>query len=88
MSAGAEAAERRLTLISRTYCHLCSEMAAALKPLADEFGFGVDVLDVDADPALEERYDVLVPVLLHAGRELCHYVLDAAKVRDYLNEIG
>lgn len=63
-------------------------MAARLQPLADEFGFAVDVLDVDADPVLEERYDVLVPVLLHAGRELCHYVLDVAKVRDYLNEIG
>ncbi|MBL8398814.1 MAG: glutaredoxin family protein [Candidatus Accumulibacter sp.] len=78
----------RLTLISRVYCHLCSEMADALQPLADEFGVGVDILDVDADPALEARYGELVPVLMHAGRELCHYVLDVAKVRDYLNEIG
>lgn len=77
-----------MTLISRDYCHLCGEMAAAVEPLAKEFGYGVDVLDVDADPALVERYDELVPVLLHAGRELCHYILDAAKVRDYLSEIG
>jgi len=81
-------ADVRLTLVSRVYCHLCSEMAEALQPLADEFGVGVDILDVDADPALEARYDQLVPVLLHDGRELCHYVLDVGKVRDYLNEIG
>ncbi len=88
MIAATEAGARRLTLISRDYCHLCGEMAAAVEPLAKEFGYGVDVLDVDADPALVERYDELVPVLLHAGRELCHYILDAAKVRDYLSEIG
>lgn len=77
----------RLTLVSRTYCHLCHDMEAALAPLALEFGAEVDVVDVDADPALEALYDELVPVLLHEGKELCHYFLDAAKVRDYLSEI-
>lgn len=76
-----------LTLVSRRYCHLCEEMEAALRPLATEFGFTVEVLDVDADSALEARYDQLVPVLLHAGEELCHYFLDVRKVRDYLGEI-
>lgn len=79
---------KKLTLVSRSYCHLCEEMAVALQPLATEFGVEVDILDVDADPVLTELYDELVPVLLHAGRELCHYVLDIAKVRDYLNKIG
>lgn len=77
----------KLTLVSRTYCHLCHDMEAALAPLALEFGAEVDVVDADADPALEALYDELVPVLLHEGKELCHYFLDAAKVRDYLSEI-
>lgn len=51
-----------LTLISRGYCHLCHDMEAALLPLAAEFGARVTVLDVDADPALEAKYDELVPV--------------------------
>ena len=73
-----------LTLMSRGYCHLCHDMEAALVPLADEFGVTVTVLDVDADPVLEARYDELVPVLLHGETELCHYFLDEAKVREYL----
>lgn len=73
-----------LTLMSRGYCHLCHDMEAALVPLADEFGATVTVLDVDADPALEARYDELVPVLLHGETELCHYFLDEAKIREYL----
>jgi hypothetical protein len=56
--------------------------------LAGSSAFDLEVLDVDADPALEERYDELVPVLLHDGHELCHYFLDVSKVRDYLSKIG
>ena len=77
----------KLTLISRTYCHLCHEMELALLPLAAEFGVDVDVFDVDADPRLEALYDELVPVLLHEGTELCHYRLEDAKLRDYLSKI-
>jgi thioredoxin reductase (NADPH) len=76
-----------LTLMSRGYCHLCHDMEIALQPLAAEFGAEVDILDVDADPQLEALYNELVPVLLHEGRELCHYFLDEPKVRDYLSKI-
>ena len=73
-----------LTLVSRGYCHLCHDMEVALAPLADELGVEVSVVDVDADPELEARYDELVPVLLHGDQALCHYFLDAPKVREYL----
>ena len=73
-----------LRLVSRSYCHLCHDMEVALAPIAEAFGASVSVLDVDADAELEARYDELVPVLLHGDHELCHYFLDAAKVREYL----
>lgn len=76
-----------LTLLSRAWCHLCHDMEAAVAPLAQEFGVGVTVVDVDADPELVSRYDELVPVLLHGEYELCHYFLDEAKVREYLSKI-
>ncbi|MBI2307567.1 MAG: glutaredoxin family protein [Rhodocyclales bacterium] len=76
-----------LTLLSRTYCHLCHDMEAALAPLASEFGAAVTVVDVDADDDLESRWGELVPVLLHGDTELCHYFLDGPKVRDYLSQI-
>ncbi len=73
-----------LTLLSRSYCHLCHDMELALVSLADEFGITVTVLDIDADSALVAKYDELVPVLLHGDTELCHYFLDEPKTREYL----
>ncbi len=77
----------RLMLYGRSDCHLCDEMLAALAALRDEFGFIVDVVDVDSDAELRRRFGSLVPVLMHAGTELCHYHLDTAKVRAYLAKI-
>ncbi|HEU5436885.1 MAG TPA: glutaredoxin family protein [Telluria sp.] len=75
------------TLYSRSYCHLCDDMLVALNALQTErLRFTVEVIDVDADPALVARFDELVPVLFGdpGEPELCHYFLDEAAVRGYL----
>ncbi len=65
------------TLYSRRYCHLCQDMAAALEAARAGRPFEVDVVDVDMAPAaVEARYGELVPVLVHGGREVCHYHFD------------
>ena len=77
----------RLTLISRTYCHLCEDMAEAVTPLLDEYGIEMEVVDVDGDPELEARFGEFVPVLLAGNTELSRFRLDISKLRDYLGEI-
>ncbi|HEY5801503.1 MAG TPA: glutaredoxin family protein [Burkholderiaceae bacterium] len=76
------------TLYSRSYCHLCDDMLAALLRLQPEFDFTVKVIDLDteAPPALLALYDELVPVLLLGNDEqpVCHYFLDEAAVRQRL----
>ncbi|SFD43742.1 glutaredoxin family protein [Massilia yuzhufengensis] len=74
------------TLYSRSYCHLCDDLLQALLALQQPGErFDVAVIDVDADPALVERFDELVPVLFGdpAGPELCHYFLDPAAARGW-----
>lgn len=78
------AAGAHLVLYGRAWCHLCEEMRVALEPLASAAGARLDVIDVDSDPALQARYDELVPVLVCDGIELCHYRLDEARVRAML----
>ena len=74
----------RLTLYSRTYCHLCDNMIAGLQPLQARFHFMLNIVDVDSHADLEALYGEDVPVLLHGGRELCRHRLDSALVTDYL----
>ena len=74
---------KRFTVLSREWCHLCHDLVAALQPIATEYGWELEVIDVDQHPELEARWDELVPVLLHGEHELCHYNLDEAAVRAY-----
>jgi thiol-disulfide isomerase/thioredoxin len=77
----------RFTLYSRSYCHLCDDMLAALQAMQPAGArFEIIVVDVDADPALVARFDELVPVLFGdpAAPELCHYFLDQQAVQRYL----
>jgi len=81
------ASEVHFTLYSRSWCHLCDDMLAALLALqTDSRRFTVDVIDVDADEALVARFDELVPVLFGdlAQPELCHYFLDKVAVESYV----
>jgi hypothetical protein len=74
----------RLTLLSRSYCHLCDEMRDALVPIVAESGCEVVEIDVDGAPVLEAKFGERVPALLlgaEDGEELCHYRLDANRVR-------
>ena len=75
-----------LTVYSRSYCHLCDDMIAQLRPLEAQHGFILTVIDVDADAALETRYGERVPVLMAGEEEICHYHLDPDKLRAYLVE--
>lgn len=84
----------QFTIYSRSYCHLCDDMRDALTAFMDgaDGGAGdyaINMVDIDADPALVEIYDELVPVLLAGKNEgpmmqLCHYFLDRERLAAFL----
>ena len=69
----------------REYCSLCHKMREQLKPYQEQFGFELDIVDVDEDPVLEEKYNELVPVLLDGDTEICHWFLDEEKLKAHLS---
>jgi Glutaredoxin-like domain (DUF836) len=83
----------KLTVLSRNYCHLCDDLIAVLRSYLDEAGGDVavlDVIDIDAYPALEAVWGDKVPVLL-AGeapqQEICHYFFDRARLEAYFAQV-
>jgi len=75
----------RLTLYSRQGCHLCEDMERHLRELSNQLPFDLEVIDIDRDPVLLEKYNTLVPVLMAGNRILCNYFLDLKGLSDYLN---
>jgi hypothetical protein len=61
-------------------------MLAALEALRGEYSFEIEVLDIDTDPVLEQKFNEWVPLLAVGDIELCHHFLDPAKVREYLSQ--
>lgn len=53
----------RLILYTRNGCHLCEEVKQRLTALSAEFDFTLTEFDIDADPALYDRFRYLIPVL-------------------------
>ncbi len=56
----------RMTVVvySRPGCHLCDEAVSVLEKLRCQFAFGVDVRDVDVDPAIWRKYGFAIPVVI------------------------
>ena len=79
----------RFILYSRSYCHLCDDLLAALRKLVGD-EISVNVIDIDLHTELVQRYDELVPVLIgcrdgQPEQQLCHYFLDDNAVKGFLS---
>jgi glutaredoxin-like protein DUF836 len=66
-----------VTLYERAGCHLCEETHRALRRIGLDRPLAIERRDIAADPALERRYVVRIPVLKVGDAEL-----DAAGLTD------
>lgn len=55
----------QVVVYTRQGCHLCDDAADVLK----RHGLAFELVDVDADPHLRERYNECVPVVVIDGKE-------------------
>ena len=73
-------------LLTRAGCGLCLRVAERLAELADELGFELSTVDVDAaaaagDTALRAEFGDRLPVVLLDGREHSYWDLDEPRLR-------
>jgi glutaredoxin len=75
-----------VTLYTRSGCHLCDEAKSQIAPLLAEFGARLREVNIDADPALREEYNVDVPVLFLGNRKVAKHRVDLTQLRRQLME--
>ncbi len=74
----------QLTLYYRQECHLCGDMLTHLGKIQDELAFDLEVVDIDKDPDLKQRYNEQIPLLVQGSTVLSRYFLDEALLRTAL----
>jgi hypothetical protein len=77
---------REVTLYTRKQCGLCDETAADLRALSGELRFTIREVDIDADAALRELYNDVVPVVAVGERIVAHAPVGAEELRAALRE--
>ena len=70
-----------IVLYSRQGCHLCDLAAEVLS----RHGLTFNVVDIDADPQLRERYNECVPVVVIDGKERFRGRVDELLLRRILS---
>ncbi|WP_251342663.1 glutaredoxin family protein [Haloplanus halophilus] len=77
-----------VTVYTRADCHLCAEAIETVERVAASLGrpVDIDVVDVDTDPDLRERYGDRVPYVTVDGRPRFKYRVDADDLREILSE--
>jgi hypothetical protein len=81
----AEGGEPRVTLLTRTACHLCEPVRAVVAAVCADGGHTWREVNVDSDPDLRSEYGEQVPVVLVDGEFLASYHLDADTLAAALN---
>jgi glutaredoxin len=64
---------------TRRRCCLCDEALAVVTGVQRAHPFSLEVVDIDGDDALRERYDEKVPVIVVDGRLHAKYRVDAQR---------
>ena len=70
-----------LVLYGRPGCHLGDDARDRLVVLADELGFVLTELDIEADDALLKRYLERIPVGVLDGEHLFDFFVDERELR-------
>jgi hypothetical protein len=73
-----------LQLLTRPGCHLCDDLEGQLTSL----GLPYKLVDIDADPSLQQRYTYAIPVLLHGDTELARAPIDPSDLEAALAGAG
>ncbi len=77
-----------LTVYTRAGCHLCHDGVALVRRTAAAYGCTVQVVDVDSNPQLRERFGQLVPVVAVGEQVIAAGRISELRLRQYLSGQG
>ena len=76
----------KFRLYSRPGCHLCDVMLQELRSLDQQNIISIEILDIDKDPVMYQKYALRIPVLTLSDNDkvVCEQVLDRKVIEQIL----
>jgi hypothetical protein len=75
-----------VTLYRKPGCGLCDQAEAMLERIGRRLPLRVTVVDIDADPALQAKYFLEIPVILARGDEIARAPISERPLEAALRE--
>jgi glutaredoxin len=75
----------KVTLYSSRECGLCGEAHGLLRQFQRKIRFEIEVVDIESDPALYDRYRDRVPVVAVDGKEVAEAPIDGRRLQAALS---
>ncbi|MFJ7668229.1 glutaredoxin family protein [Lysinibacillus sp. NPDC097195] len=69
---------------SRSHCELCEEGLRTLKLVQEEVGFTIDIIDIEQDEAIHEKYMLMIPVVEKDGAVIQYGNIDYVTLMEQL----
>lgn len=69
---------------SRANCGLCVDGLRTLKLVQEDIAFDIEIIDIEKDDAIHERYMLMIPVVEKEGQILQYGNLDYATLAEAL----
>ena len=73
-----------IRLYTKTNCPLCDKAKAVLTELPADYRFTMEEIDIYADDALLEKYQLMIPVVELDGEEIGYGMIEKETVRKRL----
>jgi glutaredoxin len=77
----------KVTIFSRSNCHLCEVALEVLVGLQEESGFVIEKILIDGDSELEKKYGEQVPVILINGQMHDFFRVDPERFRNSISRL-
>ena len=80
------ASKKTILVYHRQGCHLCEQVAASLFQHQQELGYEIELIDVDNEPELREKYNADVPVVALGDEVIFYHFFDEIALREALQK--
>ncbi|MEK5233166.1 glutaredoxin family protein [Lysinibacillus sp. FSL K6-0232] len=71
---------------SRANCPLCVDGLRTLKLVQEDIPFDIEIIDIEADDHIHEKYMLMIPVVEKGGQIIQYGNLDYATLMEHFSE--